>query len=470
MSKKTKQPSNQSGQQSDKTDQHSQRFSAFERLAMQNAKELGLMLPSMLKGQARREHVRACLLEDHAERIDDQAQGTGEKFAQLYDSRFSFFRGSALLFYRDMAGVDADLPKVLLLGDVHPENFGVMPNRDGVPIFSVNDFDEVAYGPFSWDLRRGATGFVVAAGQVAGFSKKKRKKIAKKFIKGYQKGLKRYAKYNTEADDVFRMDNSPPLIVDLFEDCMQTREEWLTSRYTNETGTGFRTSKELTPVSGRVDEFQKLIDQVAKRNKIEPGDLRGSLKVKDVCIRHGQGTASLGLGRYYVLLEGPVEGESDDLIIEFKRARRSAMQGLMGKEEGELRDHAKRIAEGQRTHIPNGDAFYGHVTIQGQSFMSRERAPFRDDIDLDDLDYDQWKTYAKICGHALALAHARSDEAGEIERDVEPAILEVMQPLKLFRDDMVCHAMESAKRLKHDHLSYRRDYELGCYAALTSQL
>ncbi len=90
MPKKTKQSSYEPSQQPDNIDQHSKRFSAFERLALQNAKELGLMLPSKLKGQARREHVRACLLEDHAERIDDQAQGTGEKFAQLYDSRFSF--------------------------------------------------------------------------------------------------------------------------------------------------------------------------------------------------------------------------------------------------------------------------------------------------------------------------------------------------------------------------------------------
>jgi uncharacterized protein (DUF2252 family) len=34
-----------------------------------------------------------------------------------------------------------------------------MPNADGVPFFGLNDFDEAAYAPFSWDVKRGAVGF-----------------------------------------------------------------------------------------------------------------------------------------------------------------------------------------------------------------------------------------------------------------------------------------------------------------------
>ncbi len=87
-----------------------------------------------------------------------------------------------------MAGTDARMPTVLLLGDVHPENFGVMPNRDNVPIFSVNDFDEVSYGPFTWDMKRGATGFAVAAREIGGHGKKRRRAIARRFVEGYVEG------------------------------------------------------------------------------------------------------------------------------------------------------------------------------------------------------------------------------------------------------------------------------------------
>ncbi len=195
------------------------------------------MLPAILTGQARRKHVRACILEDHAERIDRHAEGTSAKFEKLDGSVYSFFRGSALLFYRDMAGTDARMPTVLLLGDVHPDNFGVMPNRDNVPIFSVNDFDEVSYGPFTWDLKRGATGFAVAAREIGGHGKKRRRAIARRFVEGYVEAMQRCAENSAETDTVFRMDNSPKVIRELFEEAMQERRTWREDRYLDETGT-----------------------------------------------------------------------------------------------------------------------------------------------------------------------------------------------------------------------------------------
>lgn len=139
------------------------RVESFRDLAKRIAAGEHEVPPQMLTGLDRRHHVRATLQEDHQTRIEVQADGTQRKFKKLSKSPFSFFRGTALLFYRDMVGMDAHMPTVLALGDVHPENFGVMPNEDGVPIFSVNDFDEAIYAPFTWDMKRGAVGFWIAA-------------------------------------------------------------------------------------------------------------------------------------------------------------------------------------------------------------------------------------------------------------------------------------------------------------------
>lgn len=57
-------------------------------------------------------------------------EGAQAKFDKLVKSAFVFFRGTALIFYRDYAGMDAHLPQVFTIGDVHPENFGVMPNSN----------------------------------------------------------------------------------------------------------------------------------------------------------------------------------------------------------------------------------------------------------------------------------------------------------------------------------------------------
>ena len=165
--------------------------------------------PVLLTEQARREHVRSTLREDHAARIAQRSYGAREKFDALAGDIFKSFRGTALLFYRDMVGQYAHMPTVMALGDVHPENFGIMPDENGAPIFGVNDFDETIYAPFTWDLKRGAVGFWIAARQVAGMKRKKRRKLVRAFIAGYLDAMQAYAERATEKNDAYRMDNSP---------------------------------------------------------------------------------------------------------------------------------------------------------------------------------------------------------------------------------------------------------------------
>ncbi|ETW13359.1 hypothetical protein ATO8_09106 [Roseivivax marinus] len=439
------------------------RVDEFSELAQLYASNACVMRPDKLTGHARRIHVRKTIIEDHAFRIDQKAEGAEEKFSKLAGSLFSFFRGTSLLFHRDMAGDDARMPTVLALGDVHPENFGVMPNADNVPIFGVNDFDDVLYAPFTWDLKRGATGFLLAIEEEGGMDRKKQLKIACKFLKGYRDGISFYARNDTESREQMRPDNAPDVIKELFSRSRKGRKKWLWKRYLNESGRGFRANDELTPVSSRVEEFQGHIDKLAKTNRVTDTPRVGSLKVKDVAIRHGQGTASLGLARYYVLLEGPSEDATDDLIIEFKRARRSALAGLVPENDFDAGDKGDRIAHGQAVHLAAGDVFYGAAEIDGMSFMSRERAPFRNDIDLDDLSKKSWKQYARACGMALAQAHARSDDAGQLDYRIEPRIVEAMEPQELFFEDILNFAEEAVERLRRDHDFYRKDWKLGAF-------
>ncbi len=113
--------------------------------------------------------------------------------------------------------------------------------------------------------------------------------------------------------------------------------------------------------------------------------------MKDVSVRHGQGTASLGLPRYYVLIEGPSKNATDDIIIELKRERRSALEGLTPPTDYNAGIKADRIKHGQSVYLAHGDILYVAVEIDGQRFMSRERAPYRDDIDLDELSNKSWR-------------------------------------------------------------------------------
>jgi uncharacterized protein (DUF2252 family) len=68
-----------------------------------------------------------------------------------------------------------------------------------------------------------------------------------------------------------------------------------------------------------------------------------------------EGMASLGLPRYYVLLEGPSKDATNDLIIEFKRACGSALDGLAPPSEFRAGEKADRIAHGQAVQLAHGD-------------------------------------------------------------------------------------------------------------------
>jgi len=442
------------------------RLEAFARLARASADGEFVMLPRSLTGHDRRRHVRQCLREDHQTRIATHSDDAQIKFDELSDSLFSFFRGTALLFYRDMAGEDAWMPTVLTLGDVHPENYGIMPNVNNVPIFSVNDFDEAYYAPFTWDIKRGAVGFMIAAEDEGGFGKKKQIKIARCFVHGYIEGIKRLAREGTEQDEEMRIDNAPALIADLIRDADKNRAQWLADGYLNEQKTGFASNDDLVPISNQRDEFQQITNRLVRENSIDVPARAGTMRVKDVALRRGQGTGSLGLSRYYILIEGPACDGSDDLIIEYKQARRSALSGLVPPSAFQKDSQGDRIVHAQQVQLVRGDVFYGSIEFNGLSYLSRERAPFRDDIDLDDLSKSEWKEYADICGRVLARVHALSDDAGNVDYDIEPAILKAMGSPALFLDDMMGFATEAADRVRRDHKMFRADHELGAFNQL----
>jgi hypothetical protein len=76
-------------------------------------------------------------------------------------------------------------PKVLAVGDIHLENYGVWRDADGRLVWGVNDFDEAAEMPYVLDLVRLATSVVLAPGSgVLG-----RRRICAAVTQGYQEGL-----------------------------------------------------------------------------------------------------------------------------------------------------------------------------------------------------------------------------------------------------------------------------------------
>ena len=94
------------------------------------------------------------------------------KFRKMAADPFAFYRGSACLFYADVADredrwADERTGRVWIQGDLHVENFGTYMDGDGVLIFDVNDFDEAYVGHFTWDLQRFAASLALMCWQKA---------------------------------------------------------------------------------------------------------------------------------------------------------------------------------------------------------------------------------------------------------------------------------------------------------------
>lgn len=442
------------------------RSAQFEEYAQRRSRGGVESPPLQLAPHERRIHVRQTLLEDHRNRIENRPEGAQLKFDTLARDRFTFFRGTALLYYRDHAGTDGELPVVFTVGDVHPENFGVMANSDGAPFFGVNDFDEAWAAPFSYDVKRGAVGFWIAAGE-NGERKRHRRDIVRAFVDGYLTALRAYSLDDRSSTFQFRHDTSPKMIRSLLERSMTPRPEFLADLVDPTTGR-FRPTRKRVPHTSHVEEFQEVVDRY-----VETNDLGGVarppsfFRVLDVARKKGSGTGSLGLDRYWVLLEGWDADPGSRVVLEFKKARRSALHGLVPTDGLGFADGddppARRIATAHDVHLVDGDPLYGAAEIDGQSFLARERSPYKGSIEVADLDRDEMTTYAGVCGHALAQPHARSDaETGIMEGSAEERILSSISP-ELFCADVVEFAEHAAERVRADHRMFREDHRRGAF-------
>jgi uncharacterized protein (DUF2252 family) len=78
------------------------------------------------------------------------------KYAKMAQGPFSFLRGACHLFYEALpdSALFCDAPLAWCCGDLHFENFGSYKGDNKLLYFDINDYDEAALAPVTWDLVR----------------------------------------------------------------------------------------------------------------------------------------------------------------------------------------------------------------------------------------------------------------------------------------------------------------------------
>ena len=83
------------------------------------------------------------------------------RYGRMMANPFTFYRGAATIMAYDLSHTPSTGLTVLAAGDCHLLNFGGFATAERKVIFDLNDFDEVSFAPWEWDVKR-------LAGQLCG--------------------------------------------------------------------------------------------------------------------------------------------------------------------------------------------------------------------------------------------------------------------------------------------------------------
>jgi uncharacterized protein (DUF2252 family) len=91
------------------------------------------------------------------------------KYHNMRQNPFVFLRGTCHLFYARLpdTSIFKTAPLTWNCGDLHLENFGSYKGDNRLTYFDMNDFDEAALAPLSWELVRLVTSVQVGAASLS---------------------------------------------------------------------------------------------------------------------------------------------------------------------------------------------------------------------------------------------------------------------------------------------------------------
>jgi hypothetical protein len=160
-----------------------------------------------------------------------------------------------------------------------------------------------------------------------------------------------------------------------------------------------------TPVKVALDGLLRAyIDSLSYDRKV----LLSHYQIIDVA-RKVVGVGSVGTECWMLLLQG--SDENDPLFLQIKEANPSVLAPYVDlKLPFEQQGH--RVVFGQRLTQGSPDIFLGWGELEGRQFYVRQLADMKGGAKVDNI--ETLPDYCRLCGWALALAHAKSGDAAMI--------------------------------------------------------
>jgi uncharacterized protein (DUF2252 family) len=403
------------------------------------------------RGRAAREHskrsshrVLGAMDRSATKLLEQSSAGRVQKLVPLRYGRmavspFTFFRGSAILQAHDLSQAPDTGLVLPICGDGHLMNFGGFATPERQLVFDLNDFDEVAPGPFEWDLKRLTASLVVAVRHMR-LSRGVASDLVMTAVTEYRDRMNQYAQNSA---------------LDLWYERI-TFERMAETALTPERRRSVRRAMEKAATRTQESMLDKMCEHVGERlvmRDAPPGlfhvhganslfeqeddwfkigdwrqliapmyadylktlthdrrELLSHFTAQDLVFKV-VGVGSVGT-RCLVLLNTDHMGRP--LFLQIKEARQSVIAQYF---KGPVSHHdGERVVRGQRVLQAASDIFLGWATgPSGRHFYFRQLRDMKLSANIELFDNDLLQGYAKLCGWAMARAHAKaSGQAIEI--------------------------------------------------------
>jgi uncharacterized protein (DUF2252 family) len=410
----------------------------------------------------RSERIVSVLADAFEDLIDADPRAFRRKFRKMAQDPFSFYRGSACLFYADVGGEDDRLAdertsRVWIHGDLHAENYGTYVNDAGILVFDVNDFDEAYLGHFTWDLKRMAASLALL-GFVKALSDETIAEAIETYGRAYADQVMTF--HEGEADEEFRLtlDNTDGALYDVLQEArLQTRWQMLETlthvqrheRVFKE-GPGVRRLEddERERVLSAYRDYLTTIPEQKRQHSV-------SYDVKDVVGRVGFGIGSAGLPAYNLLVEGRSQALENDVVLSMKQGNVAAPSRVV--EDDRITSYFEhsghRTAVSQRALQAHSDPWLGWCELHGKGQVVQELSPYAADLDWDTLsEPDEIMPLVRYLGQATAKIHCVSDSGSSeelVDFETEEAIAAVLD--EDFASELAEFGARYGERVREDH-------------------
>ncbi|SDP22783.1 Uncharacterized conserved protein, DUF2252 family [Ralstonia sp. 25mfcol4.1] len=353
------------------------------------------------------------------------------RYGRMSVSPFTFFRGSAIIQAHDLAGTVNTGIVLPICGDAHLSNFGGFATPERQLVFDLNDFDEVAPGPWEWDLKRLVASFAIA-GDHMGAGRGAIAECVSTAVQEYGDRMREYSESSSldlwhEVITFDRMmeravsDEGRELIAKTSKKATsRTNESVLAKMATLQDGRW--TIQDAPPAlfhPGGPNSLlggEKWADTDAWKGKLAkafdayvqtlPFDRRALIsqyELHDIAFKV-VGVGSVGTFCLVMLF---VDCHGNPLFLQVKEARPSVIATYFPA--AGPSHQGERVVAGQRLLQAASDSFLGWTTgPANRHFYFRQLRDMKVSAEVERMSNTVLQGYARMCGWALARAHAKA--------------------------------------------------------------